>query len=264
MKTLVLLALMVSACRPATAVELSLNQRLIVACFKLQVDEAVTCLRQGASVNARFGQCDSGIQPFLDRWTGGTYLCTDEWTPLIALASSSAYPDPPTELGKIWKDSARSRSLRDGIAQNQIDKRRSDTITILLILLSHGCKLDCDDGNGATALFRASETDKVAMAKVLLQFGANPNTKTQAYIDGADNITPLHVACRSKELMQLLLAHGADASVKDSEGQTPADWVDLDDQRDFDLVTTPDGPRVRPREKTSTKASASENNDAKH
>ena len=253
MKTLVLLALVVSACPPAIAAELSLNQRLIVACFKLQVDEVVTSLRQGASVNARFGQCDSDIRPFLDRWTGGTYLCTDEWTPLIALASSSAYPDPPAELGKIWKDSARSRSLRDGIAQTQIDKRRSDTTTILLILLSHGCNLDSDDGNGATALFRASETGKLAIAKVLLQFGANPNTRTQAYIDGPDNITPLHVACRSKELMQLLLDHGADASVKDSEGQAPADWVTLDDQRDFDLVVTQDGLRIRPRDKASAK-----------
>jgi hypothetical protein len=253
MKTLVFLALMVSACRPAIAAELSPNQRLIVACFKLQVDEVVTSLRQAANVNARFGQCDSGIQPFLDRWTGGTYLCTGEWTPLIALASSSAYPDPPTELGKIWKDSARSRSLRDSIAQNQIDKRRSDKTTILFILLSHECKLDCHDRNGATALFRASETDKVAMAKVLLQFGANPNTKTQAYIDGPDNVTPLHVACRSKELMQLLLTHGADASAKDSEGRTPADWVALDDDRDFDLVVTPAGPRIRPRNKASIK-----------
>jgi hypothetical protein len=253
MKTMVILALMVSACRPAIAAELNLNQRLIVACFKLQLDEVVTSLRQGASVNARFGQCESGIQPFLDRWTGGTYLCTAAWTPLIALASSSDYPDPPTELGSIWKDAARSRSLRDGIAQSQIDKRGSDVTTILLILLSHGCNLDSDDDNGATALFRASETEKVAMARVLLQFGANPNTRTQAYIDGPDDITPLHVARRSKELMQLLLAHGADASVKDSEGQTPADWVALDDGRDFDLVATPDGPRVRPRDKGSTK-----------
>ncbi|MEX0679118.1 MAG: hypothetical protein WD063_18735 [Pirellulales bacterium] len=252
MNRILIWLLLASAAMPARAQELTLHQRLIISCFNVQVDEVVKCLREGADVNARLGQCTT--KPFYDRWTGGTPLGTQCWTPLIALASAHDYPAPPTELGQIWKERARARALLNGIPQDQIDKRRSDTMTILLLLLGHACKLDWDDGYGATALYKAVDNGKVAMARKLLEFGANPNTKTQVYIDGAGDTTPLHVAFQSKELVQLLLDHGADAAAKDSEGRTPADWIALDDSRDFDLVSTPDGPRVRPRDKTSTKA----------
>jgi ankyrin repeat protein len=101
----------------------------------------------------------------------------------------------------------------------------------------------------------AVDSEKMQLVRTMLEFGANPNTKSHIYIDGPDDITPLHSACASKELLQLLLDHGADTSAKDSKGRTPADWVALDDSRDFDLVVTPDGPRIRPRIEASTKAS---------
>jgi ankyrin repeat protein len=75
------------------------------------------------------------------------------------------------------------------------------------------------DAHGATALYMAVEHDKPRVVRELLDFGANPNTKTRVYIDGPDNETPLHRA-GSKYVYQLLLDHGADASAKDSTGET--------------------------------------------
>ena len=124
---------------------------------------------------------------------------------------------------------------------------------ILLILLSHNCSLNDDDGFGATALYCAANKEKVQMVRVLLQNGANPNTKTRVYIDGPGAKTPLHVASPSREIMQLLLDHGADAAAKDDQGRTPADWLRLHDDRGFDLVETKDGWRIRPRDNMRAK-----------
>jgi hypothetical protein len=227
--------------------ELTLNQRLVLACYKLEVTDVVAYLRKGANVNARFGESDPANADFSDRWTGGIPIATASWTPLIALASSDEYPDPPADLGEIWKDPARSEVMRRKIPREQIEKRRNNATRILDILLSHQCKLEDHDGYGATALFVAVDNDKLTMATTLIEFGANPNVKVRAYIDGPSDISPLHAACRSRQLMRLLLDHGADAGVKDSEGHTPADWVDLDDDRSFDLVKTANGWTVRPR-----------------
>lgn len=68
-----------------------------------------------------------------------------------------------------------------------------------------------------------------------------------AYIDGANDITPLHAACNSKEMVKLLLDHGADVLAKDSEGHTPADWISWNDERDCDLIVSNDGPYIRER-----------------
>jgi ankyrin repeat protein len=231
--------------------DLSLDQQLVVACYKLEVDKVVGCLRKGANVNARFRKTADNSDPFYDRWEGGTSP-TYDWTPLIALASAHDYPDPPAELGQIWKDRKQSLALRKAIPQDQIDKRRSDALVILAILLSHRCVLDYHDGYGATALYEAVDNDKVEMVTTLLKNGANPNTKTGVYIDGAGDMTPLHRACHSKELLQLLLDHGADAAAKDSDGRTPGDWVALFNDRTFDLVLTPSGWRVQPREKNDS------------
>ena len=248
-KAVIVLAL-VWGSQLARADDFSLDQRLVIACYKLQVDQVVRCLRKGANVNATFGEFRRDTDPFFDRWTGGTaYLGTDTWTPLLALTHASDYPDPPADLGEVWKDAERSRALQQRTPRETLDKRKSDATTILFILLSQGCKLDSEDCRGATALYIAADTENVPMAKTLLEFGANPNTKTGIYFDGPGDTTPLHVACQSRELMQLLLDHGADASAKDTNGETPADWVALHGDGSFDLIVSGPRPQIRPRYK---------------
>ena len=124
---------------------------------------------------------------------------------------------------------------------------------ILYILLSHKCRIDDQDEYGATALYKAVDNDELSIVKTLLGYGANPNVRVRAAVDGPDDVTPLHVACQSRQLLQLLLGYGADASAKDSGGQTPADWVALDESRKFDLVKTPNGWRVQTRARSPEK-----------
>jgi hypothetical protein len=234
--------------------DLTLNQKLIVACYKLDVDKVVKCLRDGADVNARLGKLVNADDYFSNRWNGGLApIGCFSWTPLIALAGSRDYPDPPDNLGDIWKDYERANKLQNQIPLEQIEKRRNDAMMILIILLSHRCNLEDNDGYGATALYDAAYSKKVSFAKMLIDFGANPNVKVGIYIDGAGDKTPLHAACGSQELVDYLLDHGADPNAKDSEGRTPADWYSRSEAGKYEFVKTPDGWRVRLRAQTDEK-----------
>ena len=226
---------------------LRLNQRLILACYRLETGAVVDLLRKGADVNARFGDSDQAIDAFTDRWTGGQPVALPSWTPLIALANSNEYPDPPAELGNIWRNRAQSDVIRRRIPQERIDERRKNVVVILYILRSHNCSLEGHDECGATALFEAVNNQKVSMVEMLLEYGANSNVRVQAEIDGPSDVTPLHVACQSRKLVQLLLNHGADANAKDSDGKTPSDWIALNENRAFDLVKSAGGWRVQSR-----------------
>jgi hypothetical protein len=236
----------------AISSEMTLDQSLIVACTKVDVARVSQCLRDGASVSARLGDASDTL---VDPWTGvHIHSAAKSWTPLLALAESSVFPDPPSEtpdsiLKEVRNEIAKTAAFQDMIPRADIEKRRNDMLTILWILLSHKCDVNAEDDYGATALYHAANAEKLELAKILLDNGANPNTKTGIYIDGPGDITPLHAAINSRPMIQLLLDHGANGSAKDSRGQTPADWLSLVKNRGFDLVLTRRGWQVelRPR-----------------
>ena len=71
-------------------------------------------------------------------------------------------------------------------------------------------------GDGS-ALHHVTVRARDRVAAVLLDLGADPNVR------GANQQTPLHVACRLNRpnVVRLLLRHGADVTLLDSEGATP-------------------------------------------
>jgi ankyrin repeat protein len=71
---------------------------------------------------------------------------------------------------------------------------------------------------GKTALHIAMEFNRLEVARVLLDAGANAST---AALDGH---TALHVAAArwDADAVELLLAHGADVAARDGDGRTPA------------------------------------------
>lgn len=208
----------------ARADEFNREQRLILACHRLDVEAVVAALRDGADVNGRFG--DGDARHFRDPWSlGGPNVAVKKWTPLIAVASASDYPDPPRKVENTSADLGWARRQQAKIPREQIEQRKRDALTIALLLLSHRPNIDADDGYGATALYKAVYMEKLELAKLLLRFDANVNTKTGIYIDGSGDITPLHRAYWSAELTKLLLKNGADPNAKDTRGKTPRDWA---------------------------------------
>ncbi len=82
-------------------------------------------------------------------------------------------------------------------------------------LLRGGADANAVDGDGYTALHRASASGSAAIAAILLDAGADVSTRAAA------GETPLHVAA-SKEVASMLLARGADVNARESEsGMTP-------------------------------------------
>jgi hypothetical protein len=130
----------------------------------------VGALREGADVNGRFSDGDAKL--FQDRWSLGWPVAAKKWTPLIALASASEYPDPPRKVQNTEADLDWAREQKAKVPREQIEQRKRDALTIALILLSHRADIDADDGFGATALYEAVYLKKLELAKLLLRFNA--------------------------------------------------------------------------------------------
>ncbi|MDB2687447.1 ankyrin repeat domain-containing protein [Mariniblastus sp.] len=205
------------------AQELTADQQLIVACHRLEVSQVVELLRNGANIEATFGDADSKNY-FVDKWAGGTPMSAGQWTPLQALANSSRYPEPPREYENTSEHYRWVKETQKTIPKAEFEKRSQRRIQILAILLSHGCAINVADDRGATPLYNALYSRHEAMAKRLLDFKPNVNIKTGIYIDGTGDITPLHRAYWSTDLTKRLVELGANDDAKDSAGHTPKNW----------------------------------------
>lgn len=97
------------------------------------------------------------------------------------------------------------------------------------LLLQHGANPNSKSGpNGETALHAASSCGAINAVKLLLEYGADHDAKS------AQKLTPLHAACRttlmpyssSKErVVVCLLEHGADPNLLDDSDLQPADYI---------------------------------------
>lgn len=100
-------------------------------------------------------------------------------------------------------------------------------------LVKAGADVNSTDSNGVTALHHAVRFRSPTAVKTLLQLGANVNQQCRKSAS-----TPLHRAVTSTgapgtggktaeviEIIGLLLAHGADSSIKNKSGKAPMDYV---------------------------------------
>ncbi|GEN05865.1 Ankyrin repeat-containing protein [Myxococcus fulvus] len=112
--------------------------------------------------------------------------------------------------------------LRLGVSTDAVDGDKSTplhaaaehgSVSCIGPLAKGGVPVDALDGAGRTALFEARTAQ---VAKALIDAGANPNA--------GKGWTPLHQHARFKErgpVIEVLLAAGADVTLKNSSGQTP-------------------------------------------
>jgi hypothetical protein len=149
----------VSAYLAHKLLELRPDQRLVIACFRVDASKVADLLRHGANVNASFGDEPADeTSPLYDPWTDG--LGASTWTPLMALANAPELPDPPAAAKRLSLNPDRRRKLEEAISKEAIKKRRDDELTILRILLSHKADINADDGCGMTPLAMAVQSGK--------------------------------------------------------------------------------------------------------
>ena len=113
------------------------------------------------------------------------------------------------------------------------NSRPADQRQRLIIALKRGADLLACDKNGVTALHHAVRFRSPAAVKTLIEYGANVNRACRR-----NGSTPLHRAVtqtgapgtagkaqRAREIVEILLAAGADPTIRNKSGKKPADYV---------------------------------------
>ncbi len=93
-------------------------------------------------------------------------------------------------------------------------------------LLEKGVSPNTQMGDGSnTPLMQAAADGDIPLAKLLLEFGADPN----AVNDGNENPLGFAVTWQQPELVKILVAAGADVNNTDDSGpgKTQLDWAEL-------------------------------------
>ncbi len=102
-------------------------------------------------------------------------------------------------------------------------------IPVLQALLEGGCDIECGDfKQGFTLLMCAVAANQPTVAEWLLQHGAQVNYRsTQLYREVEHDFTALHVAAwhKNRSMYELLVAHGADETLRDESGKTAREYL---------------------------------------
>ena len=203
----------------------STSQKLKDACFAGDLNEVRRLIDSGADPNST------------DQYGSGTLLTFD---PTIVEYLLSRGADPNVQTNE------NGASVLAGLSfVNAIDCVRA--------LLRGGADVNRGrDESGETPLHHAlasSEPDRTPLVKLLLDYGADPNAQTKPGIPSCNfwrdartrGETPLHraAAFSSRELIELLLAAGANRALRDVNGDSPLGWASwhLRDRPIIDLLT---------------------------
>jgi len=188
-----------------------LNQELVDAAYRCDLNAVQESLRRGAQINARWGSGGSK-HPF---------IAAEKWTALIALAHSGKGLDP-VPIARLLADRHADLDLDDGYGTTALCAAIDDHQTSLaLFLLQRGAKVNTrqsiyiDGPGGLTPLHLA--VGNPVVVRELIAHGAALNARTS----GGD--TPLHRAANLKDIesVRLLLKAGADPNAVNLSGHTP-------------------------------------------
>jgi len=191
------------------------NVPLGIAVREGYVDVAEALIAGGANVNARddFG------------WTPLHVAVTSYYESAVDAAMTMARP-PRTDAGEKWD--------RYAAAHDEIHAALMMRMTALLV--DRGADVNAGDESGITSLHRVVYWSYKNVVEFLLTEGADVNARTGAvrerpYIAWGpeygwcigSGVTPLHQAVASGDpnVVNALIAHGADVNVLDESGRTP-------------------------------------------
>lgn len=211
----------------AAQAQFSKDQQLVIAAFELDVAKVKSLLAEGAKPDARLGFYDQRL--FEDKWTlGYSHMGSAKWTPLLAVANSHRAPQPKDRVENTSEGRNAALKKLNAIDPKLIRERDGRRVEIAKLLIAAKANLDLDDVRGATALSASVYNGFEALSLLLIASGAELNTKTGIYIDGTDDITPLHRATRHPAVLEAMLKRRAKVDVKDSTGETPLHWAARD------------------------------------
>lgn len=103
---------------------------------------------------------------------------------------------------------------------------RAKDVNQVEFLLKHGANVNVLERtfsrDALNPIHLASEYGPIEIVKLLLDHGADVNTKTSF------NATPLHFAAQGKyiSIAKLLIDRGAQVDAKDNAGRTPLNWIE--------------------------------------
>src|SRR5262249_706173 len=152
-------------------------------------------------------------------------LGCDKWTPLLAVASSHRAPRPEKRVRATLEGRDEAIRILKGIDHKLIAERDARRKSIATLLIDAKATLDIHDGYGTTPLAKAVENNYENLALLLIETGATINTKAGIYIDGPDDITPLHRATSNPAILSAMIRRGAKVDVRTSDGETPLHWA---------------------------------------
>jgi ankyrin repeat protein len=203
--------------------QLSNDQQLVIAAYELDLVKVKALLAGGANPNARLGFYDEHL--FEDKWDSGlSPIGSEQWTPLLAACSSHSAPPPLMPTDNTPKSRVAAQKALRKVDPRLIRDRNERRGAIVKELVSAKANLDLNDGHGATALaISAPAHEEIAL--LLIDAGAEINTKEGIYIDGVFGQTPLHYATARPKLLKAMLNRKPQLDVQDSNGATPLHWA---------------------------------------
>jgi hypothetical protein len=206
------------------------DQQLVIAAFELDVAKVNAILEKGANVDARLGIYDAML--FRDKWTlAYSSIGSDRWTPLLAVAHSHRAPQPAEAAENTSEGRRLSQKRLLAVDPKLILARDEKRLAIAKRLIDAKANLDLDDGYGDTALSAAVYLGYENVSLLLIAAGAKLDTRTGVYIDGTDNIAPVHRATKSPRVLEAMIKRGVNIHVKDGDGHTPLHWA-IQDRND--------------------------------
>lgn len=170
----------------------------------------------GGHVLWRFSVRVAGVLVFVGMFTSCTRLVADDWPPLVKAASRGQ----TEEVRRLIKEGV-DVNKRTGSGETALMLAVWDNrIEVARILIEHGADVNAIEPKGdieVTALMIAARYGRIKMMRLLIEHGADVNAKSLEH-----GYTVLQRAVRNgqTEAVKLLIEHGADVNARNGVGLT--------------------------------------------